>query len=148
MLKVKKLCATVMLTWLASSAIHAQAIAPIVASQDTLQWQDVKDLPPGAKVAVLMGNPEKHEPFVARLKLPANYTIPVHSHPINESDTILSGAIYIGIGGHVDVSQAQLLHADGFMMIPAKMKHYSVTKEETILQINGVGPWGMIYAKA
>src|SRR5262245_11344865 len=38
-------------------------------------------LPPGAQIAVLSGDPTKSAPYAVRLKFPANYAIPAHSHP-------------------------------------------------------------------
>lgn len=139
----KKLFAT--LAALASSGIvQAASITPILPG-DTLNWQDARELPRGAKVAVLSGDPAKKEPFVARVKLPANYTIPPHSHPVPEYDTVLSGTLYVGIGNKLDMNKGVELPAGSYVKIPTKVVHYSWTKEETILQISGVGPWGMIY---
>src|SRR4029453_2953436 len=41
-------------------------------------------LPPGAQIAVLAGDPTKSVPYAVRLKFPANYAIPAHSHPTDE----------------------------------------------------------------
>ena len=38
-------------------------------------------LPAGAQIAVLAGDPTKAVPYTVRLKFPANYDIPAHSHP-------------------------------------------------------------------
>src|SRR6476620_9589447 len=38
-------------------------------------------LPPGAQIAVLSGDPGKAAPYTVRLKFPANYAVPAHSHP-------------------------------------------------------------------
>jgi len=130
-----------------ASVTQAKILHPLVVNSDSLQWSDAAELPPGAKVAILSGNPKKNEPFVARLKLPANYYIPVHSHPINEYDTVISGALYLGLGNKHDLDRGKELTVGSFALIPAGMLHSSWTKEETILQINGVGPWGMIYYK-
>jgi hypothetical protein len=36
---------------------------------------------PGAQIALIEGDLKKAEPFTFRLKLPANYKIPPHTHP-------------------------------------------------------------------
>lgn len=118
----------------------------VIIKSDMLQWHQVSDLP-GAKVAIISGDPEKKEPFIARVKLPANFKIPVHAHTINEYDTVISGAWYLGIGSKFDIEHMQKISVNGFVMIPAKLQHYAWNKEETILQINGMGPWGMVYQK-
>src|SRR6478735_7359921 len=91
----KKLIFTIA-TFALSGVVQAATIKPVL--PDTLNWQDAHTLPPGAKVAILSGNPTKKEPFIARVKLPANYTIPPHSHPVPEYDTVLSGTLYVGTG--------------------------------------------------
>ena len=40
-------------------------------------------LPQSARFAVLMGDPGKEGPFVARLKMPAGYQVPAHWHSID-----------------------------------------------------------------
>jgi quercetin dioxygenase-like cupin family protein len=115
--------------------------APQVVTPDSLTWTDSKDLS-GSKVAVLAGSPQKHEAFVARVKLPANFQVPLHTHAIVENDTVISGTLNIKVG-----TQDLVLHAGDFISIPAHVSHSSTTTEETVLQINGVGPWGMIYKK-
>jgi hypothetical protein len=31
------------------------------------------------------------------------------------------------------------------LLMPAKMHHFALTKEETIFQLNVTGPWGVTY---
>ncbi len=120
------------------------AAKPVIMNNDAeLIWKDVNNLPAGAKVAILSGNPEKREAFVARIKLPANYEIPAHAHPINEAETVISGNIIFKLNDKNLPAEISLKSGD-FIMIPAKMMHASYTKEETIVQITGMGPWGMI----
>ncbi len=127
-----------------SSLTIAAELKPVFQSQsDSLNWTDTSSLP-GAKVAVLAGDPAKHQPFVARIKLPANFTIPVHAHPINEYDTVISGTLYMGAGKTMDQKNVFELTTGSFIMVPAKTYHYAFTKEETIVQTSGIGPWGMI----
>jgi hypothetical protein len=128
-----------------ATVVQANSTAPIVALPENLQWHEVTNMPPGAKVAVLSGNPNKKETYVARIMLPANYSVPAHSHPVNEYDTVLSGTLFLGLGSKQDLEKGTPLPVGSFVMIPAKLKHYTWTKEQTILQITGAGPWGMIY---
>lgn len=136
-------CLVVTVTLLVNVQAHSKS-EPVVVSSDSLQWMAANGLP-GAKVAIVSGNPEKKEPFIARIKLPANFQIPVHQHAINEYDTVISGILYLGVGDKADKSQVIKISKGNFVMIPAKLLHYGFTKKETVLQVNGVGPWGMIY---
>src|SRR5947207_180357 len=66
---------------------------------DALRWQEgPPSLPPGAKVAVLEGNPAKEGPFVMRVKLPDGYRLAPHTHPRPERLTVISGTFHIGMG--------------------------------------------------
>lgn len=130
-----------------SVAAYADSIKSAVVDGSSLQWREVADLPPGAKIAILSGNPEKKEFYVARIMLPANYAIPLHSHPVNEYDTVISGTLFLRMGNKKDPASNLTLPAGSFIKIPAKLMHYVWTEEQTILQITGVGPWGMIYKK-
>jgi quercetin dioxygenase-like cupin family protein len=144
-MKLLKLATLVSLCLVAGLA-QAKPVTAVLPDSPDLKWTAAKDLP-GAEVAILMGNPAKKEPFVARIKLPAGYTVPSHSHPVNEYDTVISGTWYLGMGNTINEAETQALPAGSFVRIPAHSLHYGMTKEETIIQINGVGPWGMIYPK-
>src|SRR5262245_61664627 len=63
-----------------------------------LKWTDVPSLPPGAKIATIEGSMSQAGPFTVRLKFPANYQIPAHSHPAIERVTVLSGTFHMGSG--------------------------------------------------
>jgi quercetin dioxygenase-like cupin family protein len=132
---------------LLAGLVQAKTFDAVLPDSSNLNWTAVKTMPPGAEVAILMGNPTKKEPFIARIKLPAGYTVPVHSHPVNEYDTVISGTWYLGSGKTINLDETKALTAGSFINIPARSLHYGITKEETIIQISGVGPWGMIYPK-
>src|SRR5262245_10034230 len=67
-----------------------------------LKWTDVPSLPPGAKIATIEGSMGQAGPFTVRLKFPANYQIPAHSHPAIERVTVLSGTFHMGSGDKLD----------------------------------------------
>ena len=66
---------------------------------DGLKWKDgPASLPPGAKIAVLEGDPARPGPFVFRVKVPDGYRIPPHTHPKAERVTIIAGTFHLGMG--------------------------------------------------
>ena len=97
-------------------------------------------VPPGAQIAVLAGDPGKPAPFTVRLKFPANYAIPAHSHPTDENVAIVSGALFMGMGDKLDKSAGAALSAGGFTLVPAGSNHYAYTKQETTIILYGIGP--------
>jgi quercetin dioxygenase-like cupin family protein len=111
-----------------------------------IKWVDgPPSLPPGAKMAILEGDPKHEGLFTMRLKVPAGYKIPPHTHPAVEHVTVISGTAYFGMGEKFDQSAAQEMPAGGFIFMPAQMKHFAWMKGETVVQVHGVGPWQINY---
>jgi len=82
-----------------------------------------------------------------RLRLPANYHIAPHTHPAPEIVTIISGTFRLGRGAQADKEKTQALPAGSFFAFPPGSQHYGFFDEETVAQINSVGPWGINYLK-
>ena len=116
----------------------------MVAPKD-LKWEDMPALPPGAKVAVIEGPLDQATPFTIRLKLPANYKVPAHWHPAIEHATVLSGTLNIGFGDKLDATKTKALSAGSMVIMQPKANHFGWTKKETVVQVHGVGPWGVTY---
>src|SRR5206468_8947652 len=93
-------------------------------ASETIEWKPgPPSLPPGAKMAVLEGDPTKDGPFVMRLQFPDGYHIPPHTHPKTERVTVILGAIYLATGEALDRNSAKKLPAGSFGFWPAGMKH-------------------------
>ena len=105
-------------------------------------------LPPGAEIAVLLGSPAEEGPFVIRLKFPADYEVPPHFHSKEEHVTVISGAFGMSTGKTHDRAMAPLLPEGSFVRIPAGEPHFAWTDRETVVQLNGVGPFGVEYVNA
>ena len=73
------------------------------------------------------------------------YHIPPHTHPNPEVVTILSGTLHLGEGAIADQSKANPLPAGSFFVMSPGMQHYVYADEETVLQLNSNGPWGLTY---
>ena len=139
-------------------AIAASAIvllfSPVAAPADdqvTLNPADIKwgaappVLPKGAQLAVLNGDPSKPGQFTIRLKTPANYKIAPHWHSQSENLTILSGALYLGMGDKMNAKAAHALKAGGYHYLPAKEHHFAFSKVPTVIQVSGEGPFDITY---
>jgi anti-sigma factor ChrR (cupin superfamily) len=129
-------------TPLATAQEHSEHVTLTPAE---LKWANVPSLPPGAKVAVIQGNPAEPGPFTMRIKLPANYKIPAHSHSVSEVVTVLSGTFNGGIGEKLDPSKTKALSAGSVSIMPANMHHFAWTKQATIVQISSTGPFDVNY---
>jgi quercetin dioxygenase-like cupin family protein len=117
-----------------------------VLTPDEIKWGPAPpSIPKGAQAAAIYGDPSKDELFALRLKLPKGYHIPPHTHPKPEVVTILSGTLRLGQGGTADQSKAKPLPAGSFFAMTPGMQHYVYADEDTVLQLNSTGPWGLTY---
>jgi quercetin dioxygenase-like cupin family protein len=122
---------------------HSEAHRVVMPGE--LKWADVPSLPPGAKIAVIEGPMNEEVPFTIRLKLPKGYAIPPHSHPAIERVTVISGTFHMGVGNKLDRQKTHALPAGAIGIIQPGAAHYAWTEEETVVQLNGNGPWGVNY---
>jgi quercetin dioxygenase-like cupin family protein len=97
-------------------------------------------LPPGSKSAVLYGDPAKPGMFVIRSKMPAGYKIPAHSHPNDETVTVLNGTFMMGMGDKLDAKAARTLPPGAFATMPANTNHFAIAKTDAIVQVVAMGP--------
>jgi quercetin dioxygenase-like cupin family protein len=114
--------------------------------QRDIKWQDAPSIGPGAKTAVIQGDPNSSGPFVMRLKLPAKTTIGVHTHPATENVTVLSGTLYFAAGDKLEPRAAKAFGPGSYFSIEQGKPMFAYTTDkETTLQLHGNGPWGITY---
>lgn len=134
-----------LLTLLAVSTA-AQATGHISLVPSELKWTDAPGIGPGVKIAVLEGDLKTAGPLMFRIKLPPQAKIPVHTHAQIEHVTVVSGTFYLGTGEKFEASKARAYPAGGVTVIPQGMPMFAFAKDkETIIQVHGVGPWGIAY---
>jgi quercetin dioxygenase-like cupin family protein len=125
-------------------AVEAQSHEQhVIQNVKEAQWGPVPPmLPAGAQIAVLAGNPMSNGAYTIRLKFPANYAIPAHSHPTDENVAVVSGALTFGMGDALakDISSNKTLTPGGFALMPANMNHFAYTAQETTIILYGQGP--------
>jgi quercetin dioxygenase-like cupin family protein len=117
--------------------------AHVLQSPKEAQWGPAPPmLPPGAQIAVLAGDPTKAGSYSVRLKFPANYSIPAHSHPTDENVVVVSGAFTIGAGDKLVKGTAnKTLGVGGYALAAANMNHFAyTTSAETTIVLYGQGP--------
>jgi quercetin dioxygenase-like cupin family protein len=137
--------AVLMLTIFVALPVQAQPHAHTVAMPETLKWVEPATLP-GARLAVVQGDPSKEGLFVYRLKMPAGYRIPPHLHKASEHVTVLSGVFSVGVGEKFDQGSGQELPAGGFVAIPPNHSHFAwAGGQETVVQVHGVGPTDLTF---
>jgi quercetin dioxygenase-like cupin family protein len=135
----------------ASAILSAGGFMAAMATEQTHVIQVLKDtqwgpappfVPAGAQIAVLSGDPTKAVPYAVRLKFPANYAIPAHSHPTTENVVVVSGAVTFGMGDKLmkDAPMNKTLPVGGYGSFPAGMNHFAYTAQESTIVLYGQGP--------
>ena len=126
------------------TAVQAQSHNHVIQTPNEAKWgQAPPMLPAGAQIAVLAGNPMAQGPYTIRLKFPANYAIPAHSHPTDEHVVVVTGALTFGMGESLrkGATTNKTLTPGGFALMPANMNHFAYTAEqETTIVLYGQGP--------
>jgi hypothetical protein len=102
-------------------------------------------LRPGAKVAVLEGDPTHDGVFTIRLWLPNGFEVAPHWHTQVEHVTVVSGVLHFGVGEKFDRVATRPMPAGSFGYWPIGMKHFAWAEGETVLQLHGRGPWTVTY---
>jgi quercetin dioxygenase-like cupin family protein len=122
-------------------AAFAQMTPHVMENVSSAKWGPAPPvLPSGAQIAVLAGDPTKAVPYTVRLKFPANYDIPAHSHPTDENVAVVSGELFMGMGVKLDRNAGVSLSVGGFALMPAQANHFAYTKRETTILLYGQGP--------
>lgn len=130
----------------AAAAYAKEHAAHIMLTPAEIQWKAAPpSLPPGAQVSILEGDMAKPGFFALRIKLPAGYKVPPHWHPGHERVTVLSGTFYLGHGDTFDEAALKVYPAGSYSSMPPKMRHFATAKEDTVIQIATIGPWGINY---
>lgn len=129
-----------------SQSPSAPARQAHVITPEHLSWGPAPAmLPAGARLAVLDGDPTKAGPFTMRLAMPAGYRIAPHFHQADEHVTVISGAFQVGMGETFDESKLTTLPPGTFGVIPLGTRHFARADQATVIQLHGVGPWGLTY---
>lgn len=124
------------------------AMLSIYATAD-VKWKDgPASFRPGAKMAVLEGDPTKEGVFTMRVWLPDGFSIQPHFHSNVEHVTVISGTFNVGMGEKFDKSASREMKKGTFGFWPAGMRHFAWVKGDTILQLHGVGPWTITYVNS
>jgi len=125
----------------------ARSSAVFIAHED-IQWMPPPpDLRKAVAVGVLYGGPKQKGQFALRLRAPDGYKVPPHWHTQDEHLTVISGTLQLYMGDLMN-GEAHALTAGSYHFLPGKAHHSAMMKGETIVQINGTGPFDIHYINA
>lgn len=116
-----------------------------ITQAETIEWQGGPDsLPVGAQMKVLAGDPGKDGPFVVRFRFPADFKVAMHTHPMVENLTVISGTMMHDLGN--DDGHAETVKAGGFIYLPSDTPHSVwATDAPVVLQLTAIGPFKIEY---
>ena len=104
-------------------------------------------LPKGSQLMVVKGDPSKAGDFTVHLKFPADFLVPAHSHPGDETVRVITGGpLHYGMGDKAGVGTPGTLEKGYHVTLGANMNHWAHAPVETVVQVDGKGPFAIKYA--
>jgi len=114
------------------------------AAHKIVRFADLKWTPiiKGCDVAGVSGDMNADgQPFVVRFRCADGSKVPAHWHPTDENLTVLKGVFLVGMGDQFDEKKLQAMNVGNFVSMPKEMRHFAMSKGETIVQVHGMGPF-------
>ncbi|MBV7532328.1 cupin domain-containing protein [Chitinophaga sp. sic0106] len=113
---------------------------------ESIKWLPFPAFPPEARLAVLVGEPQKIGPYVIRVRVPAGVILRPHIHPENRIYTVISGVFYIGIGAKFDASKLKAYPPGSVIVLPGNTPHFHWAQSGNYeTQVTANGPLGISY---
>lgn len=91
------------------------------------------------------GDPNKAgAQYVIRISNDANQIVFPHWHPEDENIVVVKGTWYLGTGDKFDRSAMREMNVGDYALMPKGMHHFAWSKNDTIIQVHGIGPFQVI----
>jgi quercetin dioxygenase-like cupin family protein len=142
--KFIRACVVLAAAVVCAASIYSQDKQESAEAHKIVHFGDLKWTPiiKGCEIATVAGDPSAEgAQFVIRLKCIDGAKVPAHWHPTDEYLTVLKGAFLVGTGDTLDESKLQTMNVGNFILMPKEMRHFAVNKGETIVQVQGTGPF-------
>ena len=102
----------------------------------------LKKFPADKRSEIVSGDPTKFgAPFVIRLHREAGYIIMPHTHSVDENIVVVQGSWALGMGERYDPQALEPMEVGAYGLAPKGMAHFALSKTETVIQVNGIGPF-------
>jgi quercetin dioxygenase-like cupin family protein len=105
-----------------------------------LEWKDAKTIPPGAKMLLIYGSPDKPGPYIFRVMFPAGYKLPAHRHPDQRSVTVLKGIYWSAAGESFEQDKLKKFGPRDLYITAAGAPHFAWAETDVVIQEMGMGP--------
>jgi len=128
-------------------ALRAGTGAPVESTKQVTAFtpQDIRWFTPayytdGRQRAHLLGDSGKGGDWIDRVRIPGGSRVLAHTHPGDEIVTVIEGTWYLGLGDRFDETKLTAYPAGSFILIPADVPHFLVTREGPVtVQVSGRG---------
>jgi quercetin dioxygenase-like cupin family protein len=140
----KSLCLVATALAVLAAASYSQEKKESDSAHKIVRFGDLKwtGIIKGCDLAAVSGDPNADgAPFVIRIRCADGAKIPAHWHPTDENVTVLKGTFLVGMGETFDESKLQTMNVGNFITMPKEMRHFALSKGETIVQVHGAGPF-------
>ena len=128
--------------------LPGQAVFKSILPED-IDWKPFPAFPPSARLAVLVGEPNKAGPYLIRVKVPSGVKLMPHKHPEDRIYTVISGVFYIGLGDRFEEEKLQAYSPGSVVVLPGDTWHFHWAKSgQYVTQVTAVGPLGLEYKEA
>jgi quercetin dioxygenase-like cupin family protein len=141
----------VVISLICAASAFAQTPSVVSAADEAKFGPAPPMLPPGAQLAVLSGNPMGTGAYAVRVRFPANYAIPAHSHPTDENVVVTTGDVTFGMGDKLSktAKENKTLKVGGYALMPMGMNHYAFAGSAGAdIVLYGQGPVEFKYVNA
>jgi quercetin dioxygenase-like cupin family protein len=128
--------------------VPAQAALAQQSADPALHWIVPPLLPPGARLAVVSGDPTAPVETTMLVSMPDGYRLPPHYHPGFEHVEVKQGTVLAGMGDRIDPTHTRALTVGDSATAPAGMHHWSIAKGPTLLSVTFMGPYTITYLRA
>src|SRR5260370_29669379 len=127
-----------------AAAVYSQEKKDRPAPPKIMHFGDLKWTPimKGCDLASVSGDPSAEGvPFVLRIRCADGTKVPAHWHPTDENVTVIKGTFLVGMGETFDETKLTTMNVGNFVTMPKEMRHFAMSKGETIVQVHGAGPF-------
>lgn len=113
---------------------------------DDVDWEPFSAFPSTARLAVVVGDPNKSGPYTVRVKVPAGVKLMPHRHREDRVYTVISGVFYIGRGETFDEQVLEAYPPGAVVVLPGGTAHFHWAKSgEYVTQVTAIGPISLEY---
>ncbi len=111
---------------------------------DAIPWGETAA--DGTRYALLEGRRDvAGEPFSYAFFIPAGFWDAPHWHTQDARVLVLSGALHLGYGDHLEREAAVVYSAGSFLLVPAQAQHFDGSDVDTVILGVAGGVWGTHY---